>query len=363
VNGIAPVSQHKKKVQTKGGWQKFQQRRQRRYDPHFLEEDPWKRKSQAAYPSIVNKTSRSEVGAFTEHDIEPTHQNIPGAFRLQFSAPIVFFLKDKLPVPRFSSGVKFDAGVSRRLLWDTITNSCAETEDKFCTSIEFKWLDDPATILDRLESGELSESGERTAIAHAERLAFPGSQKKRLLALYEALIEESRYSEDDEEITTICSAIRKYVMNMGSERFARYASWLVPSASERVHYDVELELTKGAYWHLPYLSTTPDENLRCLQTVLADEACDYLKPRLMLDKNYASIAKFSILACVLIDARQDDSEVSRRIWSQKSLLSMNWFDRLVKFELGKAVKSIESRDEEFSVKVTELLETLDREGE
>ena len=111
------------------------------------------------------------------------------------------------------------------------------------------------------------------------------------------------------------------------------------------------------------LSRLSSEKVKALQTVLAEEACDYMTPRLMLDKNYASIAKFAMIACLLIDARQGSDEASCRVWSRKAGLSMAWFDRLVNFELGKAVESIGKRDMEFASRLNELVETLDREGD
>lgn len=266
-------------------------------------------------------------------------------------------------MPDFYSCGNFGTDALRRLLHESTTNPLPEVSGGLKCAVESDWLDDPIRILDRLESQDLSASEQRKAIAHAESLAFTGAELERLLTFYDGWIEARRFTEEDEEITAVCAAIRKYCMNMDSSRYSRYAGWLVPSTTARVHHDVDLELTKGAYWHLRFVTTEPDERLRALQAVLADEACDYMKPRLMLDKNYASITKFAIIACLLIDARQGSDEASRRVWSRKADLSIAWFDRLVKFELGKAVESIGKRDVEFASRLNELVETLDRKGD
>jgi len=218
-------------------------------------------------------------------------------------------------------------------------------------------------LLEQLDKYHVPQADRRSAIVYAESKAYSGSDLERLLSFYESWIESHRFSEDDDTITVLCSAIRKFSMNMNADRYATYVNWFTLSDSERVHHDVELELTKGTYWHLRYLPTTPDQALRSLQQPLIDLASDYLKPRLMLDKNYASIAKFAVTACVLIDARFGTDEASLQLWSMKSKLSMSWFDRLVELEVGKALKTIGKRDADFDRSVNELLANLKREGE
>jgi hypothetical protein len=78
----------------------------------------------------------------------------------------------------------------------------------------------------------------------------------------------------------------------------------------------------------------------------------------MLDKNYASTVKFSMLACLLMDAWRSDDAVSRRLWDRKNDLSMDWFDRLIDFELGKAIESIGQRDAAFVKNISSLLVSL-----
>ena len=269
--------------------------------------------------------------------------------------------------PKQSKGFTYQASAIQKLLAKQFATLLSEAEPHSKAGASDSWLDQPAALLDRLESDRLSKAETQKAIAHAESLTFSEDQRLRLLKIYDRFIETSRFTEDEDEITVVCSAIRKYAMNMGADRLDKYAGWIVPTSNQRVNHDVELELCKGAYWHLRYLDSDcgngADAGLRQLRAVVADVASDYLKPRLMLDKNYASIEKFAVLACVLIDARLGESEISTRLWSGKAALSMGWFDRLVKFESDKALIAIAKRDERFAAKVSKLFDSLNREGE
>jgi len=269
----------------------------------------------------------------------------------------------KLPYPVSITNVAFAPATISRFLEMQLQMLLSEETTKDPVADDDAWTQSAQTLLNRLESGQLSESKQRSAISYAESLPFSDTEKERLLTFYDRFIDESRLTEDDDKITVVCAAIRKYAMNMGSGRLATYARWLLPSTTARIHHDIELELSKGAYWHLRYLDVETNANLQGLQATLESVAGDYLKPRLMLDKNYASIAKFAILACVLIDARLGTSEVSTRLWSDKRALSMNWFDRLVDFELGKALETIGKRDGGFTFKIRSLIETLNCEGQ
>lgn len=282
--------------------------------------------------------------------------------------------KTRLEMPKPTSvfpmqlqGFTYQASAIRKLLATELGKLHSDVEPLFHTETSDSWLDQSATLLDRLESDQLSKYEKQKAIANAESLSFDENQKPRLLKIYDRFIETLRFTEDEDEITVVCSAIRKYAMNMGADRLENYAGWIVPTKSQRIHQDIELELCKGACWHFRYLDSNfgngADLGPRKLQSVVADVASDYLKPRLMLDKNYASIEKYAILACILIDARLGESEISKRLWSSKAALSMGWFDRLVKFESDKTLNSIAKRDEDFAATVSELLARLDREVE
>jgi hypothetical protein len=394
MSGISSAIPSGKQWRKKRDWRMHQRRKRPYFKSQLSDEESWTRPK----PDHVFITHQSISGgklALEEGDIVVMDENFSEDGEFQFVKRFFVQLKSSdylklsetglissaavlsqyrkavevlrshivVAMPGSSSRGNFGTDALRRLLHESIANPLAEIAGGLKCMVGSDWLDDPTRILDRLESQELSVSEQRKAIAHAESLAFTGSELERLLAFYDGWIEARRFTEEDEEITAVCAAIRKYCMNMDSNRYSRYAGWLVPSTTARVHQDVDLELAKGAYWHLRYVATESDERLRVLQTVLADEACDYMKPRLMLDKNYASITKFAIIACLLIDARQGSDEGSRRVWSRKADLSMAWFDRLVKFELGKAVESIGKRDMEFASRLNELVETLDRKGD
>lgn len=265
--------------------------------------------------------------------------------------------------PRLTAQLSWQAGTIQQLLGQKLQTSLLENDTPSPVVFDDTWLERSDSLLAHLESGQLSETDQRRAISHAESLAFSTSEKERLLTFYDQFIEASRFTEDEDEITAVCAAIRKYAMNMATGRLKAYANWMSPSAVAGPHHDIELELAKGAYWHLRYLDVEGDENLRDLQVALASVASDYLRPRLMLDKNYASIEKFAVIACILIDARLGKSDVSIRLWSAKCALAMGWFDRLVNFELSKALQTLGKRDEDFALEINKLIEVLKSEGE
>ena len=394
MSGISSAIPSRKQWEKKRNWQMHRRRKRPYFKPQLSDEESWTRRK----PDHVFITYQDISGgklSLEEGDIVVMDESVSEDGEFRFGNRVVVQIKQSdylklsetglissaavlrqykkaeevlrshiaVCMPGSSSRGNFGTDFFRRLQHESIANPSAGPSGGLKCTVASDWLDDPTRILERLESQDLSVSEQRKAIAHAESLAFTGSELERLLTFYDGWIEARRFTEEDEEITAVCAAIRKYSMNMDSNRYSRYTGWLVPSTTARVHQDVDLELTKGAYWHLRYVTRESDDRLRALQTVLADEACDYMKPRLMLDKNYASITKFAIVACLLIDARQGSDEPSRRVWSRKADLSMAWFDRLVRFELGKAVESIGKRDVEFASRLNELVETLDRRGD
>ena len=226
---------------------------------------------------------------------------------------------------------------------------------------ELDWVYDPELLLSRLENKSFSADDELLAIVFSESLPVKGKQLSRLLAMLEDWIEKNRFSDHGKKVTATCAAVRKYALNMDSNKFQRYAGWIEPSSSARVPLDVELELTKGVYSRLRFISEEVSPDLPALQSAVASVATDYLRARILLDKNHASIAKYAILACMLIDARSGTTKSTQTLWEAKSQLVMSWFDRLIDFEARKAINSIFKRDPEFAKSVEHLWTTLKRE--
>ncbi len=219
-------------------------------------------------------------------------------------------------------------------------------------------VDDPEELLQWLSDASTDPRQRLAAVCRIESLSLSEKQRERFLRAMDSWIDEVRFTDVDDELTAVCSAIRKYSMNMSADRFARYGTWLTPSKSKSPHHDVELELSKGVCWHMRYLQTIASEPMRTLQFKLIGVAIDYMRPRLMLNKNYASTAKFAILGCLLIDARLGEVEVARDLWRRKTELEMNWFDRLIRFELRKTLKTLDKREPEFAKAVRELVDVV-----
>ncbi len=186
-----------------------------------------------------------------------------------------------------------------------------------------EWLFSSEEILQRLESSTTTFEDRVTAVLFAETMAFAKPQQPRLLRGLFEFCEQNRFSRDDELTTAVGSAIRKLAMNMPTSEFESYSRLFLPTETNTLSCEVELELAKAVSWRLAKVKNVKVGEYPNLEARLSELASDYLTARLILQENYASIVIHAVIAVVLLrGARQN--EFIDRIGN----LRMEWFSDL-----------------------------------
>lgn len=220
------------------------------------------------------------------------------------------------------------------------------------------WVGDPNQLLKYLHSDNLDESNRRIAVLFAEQMEFDSSQTEQLLAGLRDFIHQYRFATEKAQLTALGAAIRKFAMNMPWELFEVYANWFEPTATHTISNYVELELAKSVVWRLTYVRTNSGVSAPALLNVLASLASDYLKPRLVLQENYASIALNAIVATFLLSAYTSEREPSEILAKQVTDLKIDWFRELLQRRLLIATTSLEQSNGDFADKVRVLSQIL-----
>lgn len=147
------------------------------------------------------------------------------------------------------------------------------------------------------------------AVLFAEVTAFYDEQRVELVNFLFTYIKENRFTNDDDELTILGSAIRKCAMNMVETDFVRYGELFEVEPINRgifrsLHPDAELELCKAVAWRIMVegFDTVSVSEQSTLKYHCLDIAIDYSRPRLLMQQKYAAIALNAIVAAVLLGA-------------------------------------------------------------
>ena len=211
------------------------------------------------------------------------------------------------------------------------------------------WVSSSDKILERLESNQTPRDEQLTAVLFAETTAFSDAERPRLLNVLQGFIEQNRFSSVDETITALCSAIRKYAMNMDESRFDSYATWLLPSQTAALSYDLELEFSKAVAWRLMYepfaMTVEYPELLRGLYNL----GTDYLKARLILQNNHASTVLHCIVGVAILDAAANNQgTLFRSLLEKVQKVQVDWFSELISDRLNEAIESLAGHNRELA---------------
>ncbi len=240
-------------------------------------------------------------------------------------------------------------GVKKRALALSLSTADESTDDS-----DPHWVNSADALLNRLQDDSTTDDERRIAILAAETTAFDEAAKQRLLSALAMFITRNRFATDEDTMTVLGSAIRKYAMNMDESDFDTYAHWLQPTAIETLHHHVELELAKGASWRLAYEPTGAGDRLARLKTALVGLAGEYTSVRLILQKNYASIVLHAVVAVAILEALAAEDRETERLLKQASELRMDWFWELLQRRIADACKTIEKRDPALADAVREV---------
>lgn len=213
---------------------------------------------------------------------------------------------------------------------------------------DLEWIQSPEQILQRLENAATPPEGRRTAVLFAETTEFPADSIPRLLKVLSQFIGENRFTTDAEMATAVGAAIRKYAMNMSDEQFDSYANWLLPSQTETLGHELELELTKGIEWRLMYEPVSAPGEHPVMRRVLSDLCCGYLTPRLILQKNYAATVLHGIVAVAILKAIAGHGSQTDELIDSAINMQMEWFTEVLADRLAETIRTISEHSPELA---------------
>lgn len=230
-----------------------------------------------------------------------------------------------------------------------------EFSDSFDELSNANWVHEPEGILQRLENKETFPEDHEAAVLFAEVKPFRGEQRTRLLDALAKYINENRFVDDQDSLVTLCSAIRKYAMNMPESRFEEYANWLLPTETATLHHEAEMEFAKGVCWRLEFEPHIWPADYPVLTKTLFDLVDSYLTPRLILQKSYANTAMFGIVALHVLEAISTSSKALVGHLRKRMVDSgVKWFVEMVDDNIDEAIQYISERDDVLAMEVTTI---------
>jgi len=219
-----------------------------------------------------------------------------------------------------------------------------------------QWIDDQDGILARLESEEVGSDEFEKAVLVAEITDFADDKVKRLLDSLGQFIGNHRFTTDEDTMILLGCAVRKYAMNMGASHFDSYAKWLEPTDTEFLDSKIELELVKGVNWRLSYEPFAVDGNSMDDMVSMLDEVCmQYNSQRLLLQKNFASIAIQANNAIILLHLHLGNGDKVKQVLERSKSLKPSWVAEVIVDQLDENSGFMAEHTPEVSAKVQELL--------
>lgn len=219
---------------------------------------------------------------------------------------------------------------------------------------DINWINDKNELLYRI-SHETDEIIKQKAVIISETFSFDTQDEESLLEKLGLYIEKNRFLQDESSETAVCSAIRKYALIMKVSDFARFVSWLQPTQTESVPHPIELELVKAVCNRLVYEPITSNSNNIQLASSLYELGMDYLSPRLILEKTFASTAIHCIIAVIILDSLNGNEALSQAMCSKFQATKVDWFIELVHDRIEETVIDLESYDPDLAGKVSETV--------
>jgi len=197
------------------------------------------------------------------------------------------------------------------------------------------WRLSPSKLLSKLQDASISRDELFDAVLFAEVAKFDESQTEQLLPPLFAFVSKYRLSKDEDVMTVVGSAIRKLAMNLPDTQIEQYAELLLPTDTETLPCEMELELAKAILWRLTASPASLSHEFPNLESHLAELALVYLNPRLILQENYASVALQAALGVLLINGQHADS-----VLQSVKKLGIDWFLNLFQRRLIRLRKEL-----------------------
>ena len=182
----------------------------------------------------------------------------------------------------------------------------------------------PRQLVMRIAQPTLDHEERRSLIIDAEPVSFGSDDLSELLPLLREFIVRFRHSDDSDDMTAVGAALRKYMMNVTQADLSRLADLFEPSPIAIIPSEIELELTKTLVWRLTAEPFDADDALPEVAEHLVDLVATYLKPRLVLQKNYSAVAMNAELGLLLLRSCR-----TKETLGQIQSLQVSWFTELI----------------------------------
>jgi len=192
------------------------------------------------------------------------------------------------------------------------------------------WTQSSSQILARLEQDSTSNEEQWKAVLFAETTTFQTAEVPRLLAALARFIGNNRFTTDGGLTIVVAAAIRKYAMNMSEE-------------------------TKGAAWRLMYLPIAAGKEFRHVREILSELCKVYLRPRLILQENFASTALHGIVAVTMLDAHAGIPDPAEDLLRRSKQIQVRWFSELLEDRTREAAKALDKHSPQLAERLRKCL--------
>lgn len=216
------------------------------------------------------------------------------------------------------------------------------------------WIQSSEEILRRLENPNTNAMDRITCVLFAETTAFESKDVSRLLTVLAAFISKNRFSSDEKTTTAVGSAIRKYAMNMAEDLFEAYANWLLPTSTQTLGHQLELELIKAFNWRLAYSPIALTGSSENVLRNLADVCSSYLHRRVILQKNFASTVLHGLSAVAILEAISGERQRTDLLFKAATDLQLKWFSELLCDRLSETTDNINEHSPDLAVRISKI---------
>lgn len=203
------------------------------------------------------------------------------------------------------------------------------------------WLLDTGRILDALENHPSLKRKESAAIA-ASVTTFTSDQKPRLLKALEKYIESGLQACDEDSLTAVGAAARKFGMNMEPDGFDSFRQWFSQSDGINIHPDLLMELAKGVRWRFVFLPFAEQEKYPLVEA-LKKTVSQFSQSHSVEEKNYAAVRLELYLALIEVAAMQDELDLIAGDLNTLEHVNEEWFVDMLRKSLFDDVKRMEAR--------------------
>jgi hypothetical protein len=217
------------------------------------------------------------------------------------------------------------------------------------------WLESDIGILEQLENADTDKSVRNEGIIHCEIVEFDKSLSQRLLNVLSEHISTYRLSKDADDVTSVCAAIRKYLMMQDPSRLDDCSVWFGPSETEHLDSSVELELLKGINSVVAFRKTELNEKPSDLINAISNVRTQYDNPHILLRENFAAVMIEASVALVLIHALCGDNNAAKAALSEGISTNPDWVGEMIEDQVDEFLEFMDNRNSDLAANLESII--------